>query len=51
MKYFVCNKCHKTFTSNTSIGACPFCHSINISYLGLAESALKALAKILTKKS
>lgn len=49
MKYFICKKCHRTFTSSTSIGTCPYCHSVNVSYLGLAESGLKALAKILSK--
>lgn len=50
MKYFICKKCHRTFTAPNSVGTCPHCHSVNISYLGLAESGLKALAKILSKK-
>lgn len=49
MKHFICKKCHKHFTSTISVSTCPYCHSVNISYLGLAASGLKMLGKILSQ--
>lgn len=50
MRSYLCVGCHKTFYAIKGGAVCPYCRKFNPDILGLVESGVKILGKILSKK-